>query len=156
VIVRLRSDAHGIALDVRWSIFIVPEPGRRWSRRAEEQMRAAATRAVRALRPGESFPPLGKHVEGKALHPLLADGGRRHRQRHELPSGAAADGPGAGGRRAARATGRAREVFPNCPRYIHRYELVERSRFVPRDGAPPPVPEWKRREWARDVLPGRD
>jgi uncharacterized protein len=51
---------------------------------------------------------------------------------------------------------RAREVFPNCPRYIHRYELVERSRFVPRDGAPPPVPEWKRREWARDVLPGRD
>jgi len=48
---------------------------------------------------------------------------------------------------------RAREVFPNCPRYIHRYELVERSRFVPRDGAPPPVPDWKRREWARDVLP---
>ena len=51
---------------------------------------------------------------------------------------------------------RAREVFPNCPRYIHRYELVERSRFVPRDGAPPPVPDWKRREWARDVLPAGD
>jgi len=50
---------------------------------------------------------------------------------------------------------RAREVFPNCPRYIHRYELVERSRFVPRGGGePPPVPDWKRREWARDVLPG--
>ena len=50
---------------------------------------------------------------------------------------------------------RAREVFPNCPRYIHRLELVERSRFVPRgDGEPPPVPDWKRREWARDVLPG--
>ena len=27
---------------------------------------------------------------------------------------------------------RARTVYPNCPRYIHRYELVERSRFVPR------------------------
>src|SRR5688572_23601352 len=26
---------------------------------------------------------------------------------------------------------RAREVFPNCPRYIHHYELVERSGFVP-------------------------
>jgi predicted pyridoxine 5'-phosphate oxidase superfamily flavin-nucleotide-binding protein len=51
---------------------------------------------------------------------------------------------------------RAREVFPNCPRYIHRYELVERSRFVPRAGAEPPVPEWKTREWARDVLPGSD
>ena len=51
---------------------------------------------------------------------------------------------------------RAREVFPNCPRYIHRYELVERSRFVPRADEPPPVPDWKRRDWARDVLPAND
>ena len=51
---------------------------------------------------------------------------------------------------------RAREVFPNCPRYIHRYELVERSRFVPRADAQPPVPEWKRSDWAADVLPARD
>jgi uncharacterized protein len=51
---------------------------------------------------------------------------------------------------------RAREVFPNCPRYIHRYELVERSRFVPRGDAAPPVPDWKRRDWARDVLPAGD
>jgi uncharacterized protein len=50
----------------------------------------------------------------------------------------------------------AREVFPNCPRYIHKYELVERSRFVPRAGVAPPVPEWKTRDWARDVLPGSD
>jgi predicted pyridoxine 5'-phosphate oxidase superfamily flavin-nucleotide-binding protein len=49
-----------------------------------------------------------------------------------------------------------REVFPNCPRYIHRYELVERSRFVPRADAEPPVPDWKRRDWARDVLPAGD
>jgi predicted pyridoxine 5'-phosphate oxidase superfamily flavin-nucleotide-binding protein len=48
---------------------------------------------------------------------------------------------------------RAREVFPNCPRYIHRYELVERSRYVPVAGTEPPVPEWKTRDWARDVLP---
>jgi len=51
---------------------------------------------------------------------------------------------------------RAREVFPNCPRYIHRYDLVERSRFVPRAGTEPPVPEWKTHDWARDVLPARD
>jgi predicted pyridoxine 5'-phosphate oxidase superfamily flavin-nucleotide-binding protein len=51
---------------------------------------------------------------------------------------------------------RAREVFPNCPRYIHRYELVERSRFVPRGDAAPPVPDWKRRDWACDVLPAGD
>ncbi len=48
---------------------------------------------------------------------------------------------------------RATEVFPNCPRYIHRYALVERSRFVPREGCEAPVPDWKRSEWARDVLP---
>jgi len=47
----------------------------------------------------------------------------------------------------------AREVFPNCPRYIHRYELVERSHYVPRAGVEPPVPDWKRTDWARDVLP---
>jgi len=51
---------------------------------------------------------------------------------------------------------RAREVFPNCPRYIHRYELVERSRYVPAAGMEPPVPEWKTRDWARDVLPTSD
>ena len=51
---------------------------------------------------------------------------------------------------------RAGEVFPNCPRYIHRYALVERSPFVPHAGAEPPVPEWKRRAWARDVLPEGD
>jgi uncharacterized protein len=51
---------------------------------------------------------------------------------------------------------RAREVFPNCPRYIHRYELVERSRFVPKTDCETPVPEWKRREWARDVLAADD
>jgi uncharacterized protein len=51
---------------------------------------------------------------------------------------------------------RAHEVFPNCPRYIHRYELVERSRYVPAAGTEPPVPDWKTRDWARDVLPGSD
>jgi uncharacterized protein len=51
---------------------------------------------------------------------------------------------------------RAREVFPNCPRYIHKYQLVERSRFVPKAGCSAPVAGWKRSEWARDVLPAND
>ena len=38
-------------------------------------------------------------------------------------------------------------------RVIHHYELVERSRFVPRTAVPTPVPDWKRSDWARDVLP---
>jgi len=51
---------------------------------------------------------------------------------------------------------RAREIFPNCPRYIHKYALVERSRFVPHAGEPTPVPDWKRTDWAADVLPAGD
>jgi uncharacterized protein len=51
---------------------------------------------------------------------------------------------------------RAREVFPNCPRYIHRYTVVERSPYVPVAGTEPPVPDWKRRDWAVDVLPSSD
>ena len=48
---------------------------------------------------------------------------------------------------------RATEVFPNCPRYIHQYRLVERSRFMPREGCPTPVPAWKTSDWSRDVFP---
>lgn len=44
-------------------------------------------------------------------------------------------------------------VYPNCPRYIPRYRLVERSAFLPAAGQEPPVPEWKTADWARDVLP---
>ncbi|SDP34636.1 hypothetical protein SAMN04489867_2139 [Pedococcus dokdonensis] len=51
---------------------------------------------------------------------------------------------------------RPRAVFPNCPRYIHRYELKQRSRFVPRDDCLTPVPEWKRSDWAVDALPSHD
>jgi predicted pyridoxine 5'-phosphate oxidase superfamily flavin-nucleotide-binding protein len=50
----------------------------------------------------------------------------------------------------------ATEVFANCPRYIHKLALVERSRFTPRADCDPPVPEWKRRDWTRDVLPAGD
>ena len=51
---------------------------------------------------------------------------------------------------------RATHVLPNCPRYIHRMRLVERSRFVPRVGAETPVPDWKRAAWSRDALPADD
>lgn len=49
-----------------------------------------------------------------------------------------------------------REVFPNCPRYIHKKGGIERSEFVPRAGVKAPVPKWKRMEWAHDVLPQDD
>ena len=50
----------------------------------------------------------------------------------------------------------AERIYPNCPRYIHKYQLVERSPFVPRVGTATPIPDWKGSEWARDVLPAGD
>ena len=47
-------------------------------------------------------------------------------------------------------------VFPNCPRYIHKYQRVERSSFVPKAGCETPVPNWKKSDWATDVLPEKD
>jgi predicted pyridoxine 5'-phosphate oxidase superfamily flavin-nucleotide-binding protein len=47
-------------------------------------------------------------------------------------------------------------VFPNCPRYIHTMTRAERSRFVPQQGVPTPVPDWKRSELAAGVLPAGD
>jgi hypothetical protein len=34
-------------------------------------------------------------------------------------------------------------IFPNCPRYIHKMQLVERSEFVPRAECETPDPDWK-------------
>lgn len=48
---------------------------------------------------------------------------------------------------------KARAIFPNCPRYVHRMAQVVESEYVPAAGKEPPTPAWKRAEWARDVLP---
>lgn len=47
----------------------------------------------------------------------------------------------------------AERVFPNCPRYIHRWSLVEHSTYAPRAGHQPPTPDWKRDPSFRDALP---
>jgi uncharacterized protein len=48
------------------------------------------------------------------------------------------------------------EVYNNCPRYIHKYQLVDRSAYVPRSDREPPIPEWKQRAEVRDLLPAND
>ena len=48
------------------------------------------------------------------------------------------------------------QVFPNCPRYIHKMQVVEHSQFVPRPAVATPIPAWKRMDWASDVLPAGD
>jgi uncharacterized protein len=50
----------------------------------------------------------------------------------------------------------AREVFANCRRYVHRYQLVERSPFVPAGEVDPPVPDWKLDPWFSGTLPADD
>lgn len=50
----------------------------------------------------------------------------------------------------------AERIFPNCPRYIHRMQLVEESVYAPRPGHVPPVPAWKSFDVFRDALPERD
>lgn len=47
-------------------------------------------------------------------------------------------------------------VFTNCPRYVHKMQLVEESSFVPKAGAETPVPPWKRLSAVADVLPDED
>ncbi len=44
-------------------------------------------------------------------------------------------------------------IFPNCPRYIHRMQMVEESVYTPCDGHTPPEPKWKQRPEFREVLP---
>lgn len=50
----------------------------------------------------------------------------------------------------------ATRIFPNCPRYIHKMQIVEYSAYAPRPGYTPPVPAWKTFDVFRDSLPPRD
>jgi len=49
------------------------------------------------------------------------------------------------------------EIYPNCPRYVPDLAGAQLSPYVPREGhEPPPPPEWKRRDYIRDILPSGD
>jgi uncharacterized protein len=50
----------------------------------------------------------------------------------------------------------AKQIFPNCPRYLHRMQLLEESVYAPRPNYTPPVPAWKTFDEFRDALPERD
>ncbi len=49
-----------------------------------------------------------------------------------------------------------RSVFQNCPRYIHRFNKRDPSRYVPRKDCETPLATWKRIDIIQDVLPERD
>ena len=46
-----------------------------------------------------------------------------------------------------------RNLFINCPRYIHQYRRVDDSEYVPKAGVVAPTPAWKTLEIVQDVLP---
>ena len=47
-------------------------------------------------------------------------------------------------------------IFPNCPRYIHKMQIVEQSVYAPCPGYTPPVPKWKTLPHFNEVLPPGD
>ncbi len=47
------------------------------------------------------------------------------------------------------------QIFPNCPRYIHKMQFEEISAYAPRPDYEPPVPAWKQMDAFRDYLPGQ-
>ena len=49
-----------------------------------------------------------------------------------------------------------RHIFPNCPRYIPKMQLVEPSPYVPRAGCATPTPKWKTWPQFKEVLPAGD
>lgn len=46
-----------------------------------------------------------------------------------------------------------RNLFLNCPRYIHHYKKLEQSEYIPKKGCVAPTPEWKKLDVVQDVLP---
>ncbi len=49
------------------------------------------------------------------------------------------------------------EIFINCPRYIHKYQRVQTSKYAPQEGcSAPPPPQWKRIDAVQEVLPVRE
>jgi predicted pyridoxine 5'-phosphate oxidase superfamily flavin-nucleotide-binding protein len=48
------------------------------------------------------------------------------------------------------------ELWPNCPRYVHRYQKLDQSRYVPTEACETPLAEWKRIDIVQDALPAKD
>jgi uncharacterized protein len=48
------------------------------------------------------------------------------------------------------------EIFRNCPRYVHRYEKVQTSAYVPRSTSETPLAPWKRVDDVQTFLSAKD
>jgi len=50
---------------------------------------------------------------------------------------------------------KARAIYPNCPRYIPKMQLIEPSMYAPRAGVDPPEPAWKSFPEFKDAVHNR-
>jgi hypothetical protein len=48
------------------------------------------------------------------------------------------------------------EIFRNCPRYVHQYEKVQASAFVPHSASETPLAPWKRVDDVQTFLSATD
>lgn len=46
-----------------------------------------------------------------------------------------------------------RNLFVNCPRYVHQYKKIGQSQYIPKEGCEAPIPDWKKLDIVQDVLP---
>lgn len=101
---------------------------------------------------------MGNVVENSRVAMLFLDWGRRRRLRVHGVASISDDDELMGAYPEAQFIVRVNtsSVFPNCPRYIHRMHADGQSEFVPTEGRRTPVPDWKRSDWAVDVLPAGD
>ncbi len=101
-----------------------------------------------------TFGSLGNGLVNSAVALLFIDFDTPRRLRLNGVAMLVLDGPAptvfAGARRVVRV--HVEVIFPNCPRYVHRMQLVEPSPYAPRDDTVPPVPARKRMDAFRDVL----
>jgi hypothetical protein len=47
-------------------------------------------------------------------------------------------------------------LWRNCPRYIHKYQKVETSKYVPQASCDTPLPDWKKLDKLQPILPAGD
>ena len=101
------------------------------------------------------FRSLGNVLANPQVGLLFLDFERPRRLRVNGTASASADDPLMGEFEGAQLMVRVRaeRIFPNCPRYLHRMQLVELSAYAPCEGKVPPVPEWKKFPQFREVLP---
>jgi uncharacterized protein len=104
------------------------------------------------------FRSLGNMLVNPKVGLLFIDFERPRRLRVQGRASVQRDGPLLDGFAGAQCVVRvsAEQIFPNCPRYIHRMQRLDISENAPCANHTPPVAAWKRMEMFRDVLPHGD